>query len=80
MMDDLVRIKDASEARQASSPILHISGLTRPFTLQQLREVLRRFGSVDDDRCWLDKIKSQSLVAVFILVHLSLSLSFRRVF
>ena len=63
-MDDLVRIKDASVARESPSRILYISGLTRPFTLQQLRELLRRFGSFDDDQCWLDKIKSQSLIAV----------------
>lgn len=59
MMDEPVRVKDATTALEPPSQILYIRGLTRPFTLPLLKELLGRYGSLVDGEFWLDKIKSQ---------------------
>lgn len=59
MMDEPVRVKDATTALEPPSKILYIRGLTRPFTLPLLKELLSRYGSLVDGEFWLDKIKSQ---------------------
>ena len=67
MMDEPVRIKDPSTALEPASQILYIRGLTRPFTLPLLKELLGRYGTLVDGEFWLDKIKSQCFVTVNIL-------------
>jgi apoptotic chromatin condensation inducer in the nucleus len=64
MMDEPVRIKDASAALEPPSQIIYIRGLTRPFTLPLLKELLSRYGTLVDGEFWLDKIKSQCFVTV----------------
>ena len=64
MMDEPVRIKDATETLEPPSQILYIRGLTRPFTLSLLKELLGRYGKLVDGQFWLDKIKSQCFVTV----------------
>jgi hypothetical protein len=64
LSDDLIRVNEPSLHEQFSTRILHITGLTRPFTFQQLKELLRRYGQFNDDDCSLDKIKSQCFIAV----------------
>ena len=68
MMDEPVRIKDATTAAEPPSRILYIRGLTRPFTPPLLKELLGRYGSLVDGEFWLDKIKSQCFAAVIMLV------------
>jgi hypothetical protein len=68
MMDEPVRIKDATEALEPPSRIVYIRGLTRPFTLPLLKELLSRYGTLVDGEFWLDKIKSQCFVTVTILI------------
>ena len=46
------------------SEILYIRGLTRPFSLMQLKDLLSRYGKLVDGEFWLDKIKSQCFVTV----------------
>ncbi len=46
------------------SQILYIRGLTRPFSLMQLKGLLNRYGILIDGEFWLDKIKSQCFVTV----------------
>ncbi|CAF1469457.1 unnamed protein product [Adineta ricciae] len=57
--DEPVRIKHALATDEPPSEILYIRGLTRPFSLLQLKELLGRYGTLIDGEFWLDKIKSQ---------------------
>lgn len=43
-----------------STNIVHVTHLTRPFTLSEFKQVLSNFGEVED--LWLDSLKSQSFV------------------
>jgi hypothetical protein len=62
--DEPVRIKDATAVHEPLSQILYIRGLTRPFSLFQLKGLLSRYGTLTDGEFWLDKIKSQCFVTV----------------
>ncbi|CAF4747119.1 unnamed protein product, partial [Rotaria socialis] len=62
MIDEPVRVKDATATLEPLSRILYIRGLTRPFTLPLLKELLSRYGKLVDGEFWLDKIKSQCFV------------------
>lgn len=44
-----------------STKIVHVTHLTRPFTLSEFKQVLSNFGEVED--LWLDSLKSQSFVS-----------------
>jgi hypothetical protein len=78
MVDEPVRIKDATTALEPPSQIVYIRGLTRPFTLPLLKELLSRYGTLVDGEFWLDKIKSQCFIMVnsFIIAHPSIHLFF----
>lgn len=67
MTDEPVRIKDATLGNEPASQILYIRGLTRPFSLMQLKGLLSRYGTLIDGKFWLDKIKSQCFVMVKII-------------
>ncbi|CAF2635760.1 unnamed protein product [Rotaria sp. Silwood2] len=60
--DEPVRIKNVTAVNEPLSQILYIRGLTRPFSLLHVKELLRRYGTLVDGQFWLDKIKSQCLV------------------
>ncbi|UJR16320.1 hypothetical protein I4U23_003226 [Adineta vaga] len=60
--DEPVRIKNALATDEPPSEILYIRGLTRPFSLFQLKTLLERYGTLVDGEFWLDKIKSQCFV------------------
>jgi hypothetical protein len=62
--DEPVRIKDVTTTHEPPSEILYIRGLTRPFSLMQLKGLLSRYGILVDGEFWLDKIKSQCFVTV----------------
>ncbi|CAF1492909.1 unnamed protein product [Adineta ricciae] len=62
MMDEPVRVKDATATIEPPSTILYVRGLTRPFTVPLLKELLGRYGTLVDGEFWLDKIKSQCFV------------------
>jgi hypothetical protein len=64
MIDEPVRVKDVTAALEPPSRIVYIRGLTRPFTLPLLKELLSRYGTLVDREFWLDKIKSQCFVTV----------------
>jgi len=53
--------KEPSPPRFPPSTILHIKGLTRPFTIPQLQILLNRTGKLKTDEFWIDKIKSHCL-------------------
>jgi len=73
MMDEPVRVKDATAALEPVSRIVYIRGLTRPFTLPLLKELLSHYGTLVDGEFWLDKIKSQCFVTVNIFLSFSLN-------
>lgn len=62
--DGFVRAHSPSPARHPPSNIVHVRGLTRPFTLPQLHELLAKFGSFNKDEFWIDNIKSHCIVKV----------------
>ena len=53
-----------SPARNPPSNIVHIRNLVRPFTLNQLKELLGRSGPLVAEGFWIDKIKSHCIVTV----------------
>lgn len=51
-----------SPAKNEPSPILYIKNLVRPFTLNQLKELLSRTGTIKENGFWINKIKSECYV------------------
>ncbi|XP_071442869.1 apoptotic chromatin condensation inducer in the nucleus-like isoform X2 [Hetaerina americana] len=61
--DDAIRLqRSPSPPRHPPSNVLYLSNLVRPFTVQQLKELLARTGTVVEDGFWIDRIKSMCLV------------------
>ena len=54
--------KKKSPARNPISNIIYVRGLSRPFTIQQLKELLSQDGCYDEEKFWIDKVKSQCFV------------------
>jgi len=59
-----VRQRSPSPARRTSTNVVHVTGLVRPYTLGQLKELLGRTGKLVDDGFWIDSIKSHCYVVV----------------
>lgn len=53
-----------SPARQPKASVLHVSNLVRPFTINQLKELLARTGQLIEGKFWIDKVKSSCIVQV----------------
>lgn len=56
--------RSPSPPRKPVSNIVHIRNLVRPFTLIQLKELLKRTGNLVEDGFWIDNIKSHCIVTV----------------
>jgi len=54
--------KEPTPPRHAPSQVVFIQNLTRPFTLKALEGLCRKFGEINTERFWIDKIKSKCLV------------------
>lgn len=54
------------------SRILFVRNLVRPFTLLQLKELLKETGNTIEDGFWIDKIKSKCFVTVGISLCLNI--------
>lgn len=54
--------KGQSPPRNPPSNVVFLQNLTRPFTLSGLQGLLKKFGSLDTKKFWIDKIKSKCLV------------------
>ena len=59
-----VKSRSPSPARNAVSNIVHVRNLVRPFTVLQLKELLRRNGNLIEDQFWIDSIKSHCYATV----------------
>ena len=64
--DDPVSVgqRPPSPARRPASNVVHVTGLVRPFTVGQLKELLGRTGTLADDGFWIDSIKSHCYAVV----------------
>ncbi|RUS80396.1 hypothetical protein EGW08_011832 [Elysia chlorotica] len=54
---------EMSPARHPPDRVIRIAGLVRPFTLGQLKELLKRTGELDEEHFWINDIKSHCLAA-----------------
>lgn len=61
---DVGRRSSSRPARRPPSNVVHVTGLVRPFTLGQLKELLGRTGTLVEDGFWIDSIKSHCYVVV----------------
>lgn len=52
--------KTANNVADNVTKIVHVTHLTRPFTLAEFKKVLGQFGEIED--LWMDSLKSQSFV------------------
>lgn len=51
-----------SPAKNPESTVLFVTGLVRPYTLPQLKKLLSAAGHIDEEKFWIDKIKSKCYV------------------
>ncbi|XP_077355036.1 apoptotic chromatin condensation inducer 1b isoform X2 [Festucalex cinctus] len=62
-IDDPIRsTRQPSPPRGKLSNIIHVTNLVRPFTLGQLKQLLKQTGNVVEEGFWIDKIKSHCYV------------------
>lgn len=57
-------IKSPSPPTSKPTNILLIKNLVRPFTLNQIKELLSRTGTIVENGFWMDRIKSKCIVEV----------------
>nr|CAG4642846.1 EOG090X0F73 [Evadne anonyx] len=55
-------LEATSPAQQPRASVLHVSNLVRPFTINQLKDLLVRTGNLVEGKFWIDKVKSSCLV------------------
>ena len=56
--------RSPSPPRNTKNSIIHVANLVRPYTLNQLKELLGRTGTLVADGFWIDKIKSHCYASV----------------
>lgn len=57
-------MKSPSPPTSKPTNILLIKNLVRPFTLNQIKELLSRTGTIVENGFWMDRIKSKCIVEV----------------
>ena len=65
---ELLRRRTPSPSRHTPTRILHVEGLTRPFTKDELRELLSADGPIMEEAFWIDKIRSHCVAVVSVRV------------
>nr|SVE87684.1 EOG090X0F73 [Daphnia similis] len=55
-------LEATSPAQQPRSSVLNVSNLVRPFTINQLKELLARTGHLVEGKFWIDRVKSSCLI------------------
>lgn len=55
-------VRGVSPAKNPESTVLFVSGLVRPFTLPALKKLLTAHGTIDEEKFWIDKIRSKCYV------------------
>lgn len=65
MTDDAKKLaRSPSPPRHKPTSVLYITHLVRPFTVQLLKNLLLRTGTIAENGFWIDKIKSKCYVEV----------------
>ncbi|XP_054284008.1 apoptotic chromatin condensation inducer in the nucleus isoform X2 [Macrosteles quadrilineatus] len=63
LTDDVKKVaRSPSPPRRKPTNVLYITHLVRPFTVQQLKNLLLRTGAIAENGFWIDKIKSKCYV------------------
>jgi len=65
LVEEIVNVepkKKSSVKRIATTSVIRITNLVRPFTVGQLRDLLQRTGKIVSNGFWIDTIKSQCIV------------------
>lgn len=63
-MKEVAHVKSPSPPATKPTNILLIKNLVRPFTLNQIKELLSRTGTIVENGFWMDRIKSKCIVEV----------------
>ena len=61
-----------SPAEAQATKILLIKNLVRPFTLNQIKELLSRTGTISENGFWMDRIKSKCFVEVCLVENVKI--------
>lgn len=64
IVKEMPHMKSPSPPASKPSNILLIKNLVRPFTLNQIKELLSRTGTISENGFWMDRIKSKCIVEV----------------
>lgn len=62
IVKEMPHIKSPSPPMSKPTNILLIKNLVRPFTLNQIKELLSRTGTIVENGFWMDRIKSKCIV------------------
>jgi len=64
IVKEMPHVKSPSPPASKPTNILLIKNLVRPFTLNQIKELLSRTGTIVENGFWMDRIKSKCIVEV----------------
>lgn len=64
IVKEVPHVKSPSPPATKPTNILLIKNLVRPFTLNQIKELLSRTGTIVENGFWMDRIKSKCFVEV----------------
>ncbi|RNA30992.1 apoptotic chromatin condensation inducer in the nucleus isoform X4 [Brachionus plicatilis] len=53
---------DSNQIDEKLTNVLHVSNLTRPFTLNQLKDLLGQYGKINEQHFWISSVKSNCYV------------------
>ena len=65
IVKEVPHVKSPSPPATKPTNILLIKNLVRPFTLNQIKELLSRTGTIVENGFWMDRIKSKCFVEVY---------------
>jgi len=66
IVKEMPHVKSPSPPASKPTNILLIKNLVRPFTLNQIKELLSRTGTIVENGFWMDRIKSKCIVEVLL--------------
>jgi len=61
-VDDKARERSPSPSKKQESVYIHVQHLVRPYTINQLKALLQRSGTIAENGFWIDNIKSHCYV------------------
>lgn len=70
IVKEMPHVKSPSPPMSKPTNILLIKNLVRPFTLNQIKELLSRTGTIVENGFWMDRIKSKCIVEVRLYINI----------